>query len=105
MATRRRVLERPTRSRPAAARRPETVVAAMPRWKRVVFALLPTLVLVLAAEGVARVGRLDAPSVRNAGLPEESVGLLRLDPELFWSLRPGLRLPSQGATVATPVVR
>jgi len=50
--------------------------------------VLPALVLLIAAETAVRVMGLDAPTLRNVGLPEERVGLIRLDGELFWGCGP-----------------
>jgi lysophospholipase L1-like esterase len=90
-----------TSARPPLAEARAAVVAALPRWKLVLYSLTPALLLLFGAEAVVRIGGLDTPTVKTARLPEETVGLLRLDPDLFWSLRPGLRVVSQGATVVT----
>jgi len=69
--------------------------------KLVLFSLLPAVVLFLGAEIVVRVTGLDAASLKTRPLPEESAGLFRADPELFWSLRPNLTTGFRGAPVTT----
>ena len=73
----------------------------IPRWRFALYSLFPVVLLFVATEVTVRVARLDVPRIHNAGLPEEFVGLLRLDPDLFWSLKPNLSQMSQAALVQT----
>jgi lysophospholipase L1-like esterase len=57
-------------------------------WKRIVFSILPLVVLVGAAEAVVRLAGWDRPALQTTPLPEELAGLIQPDRELFWSLRP-----------------
>jgi hypothetical protein len=61
---------------------------ALPAWKRLLFALVPLLLLAGVLEGVARVAGWDRPSLHSVPLPEERVGLIEPHPTRFWSLRP-----------------
>ncbi len=67
--------------------------------KFLVFSLTPAIVLFGTIEAVFRVAGLDAPLVRTRPLPGEAGGLLRLDPELFWSLTPDSMQRYRGARV------
>ena len=74
--------------------------APRPRlFKRLVFALLPTLVLLGGAEGAIRLWGLANPTVRSMPLPGEYEGLFRSDDLLMWSIQPGTDLEFQGARV------
>jgi lysophospholipase L1-like esterase len=79
--------ERPTRRTPAGR-----------QW---IFALLPALALLVAAEGAVRIALLARPSLRSLPLGPESAGLFRPDAELFWSLVPDIDLPFLGERVVT----
>ena len=81
---------------PASAQMP----AALPRWKFVLFSLLPLVVLILLSEAVLRLFSLDVPRMRTSPLPEQLFGLLQPDPELFWSLRPNVAATYAGAEVS-----
>jgi len=69
--------------------------------RRVLFALVPALVLLASAEIVARVALVAAPTLRSVPLPPESAGLFQPDDELFWSLAPHLDRAYLGARVRT----
>ena len=56
------------------------------RWKFILFALVPALVLLAAAEIVVRVAEWANPALQSLPLPEEQQGLLEPDPDLFWRL-------------------
>jgi len=56
----------------------------LPRWKRIVFSLLPVCILLVAAEAVVRLKGLDDPKLRSLGLLEETAGIVGPDPDLFW---------------------
>jgi lysophospholipase L1-like esterase len=56
--------------------------------------------LVAAVELASRVARLGEPSFRSQALPEEQSGLMRTDPELFWSLHPGVEIDVKGKHVS-----
>ena len=56
--------------------------------KRVAFALIPVLLLLVAGEVVVRVAGWDRPALQSVPLPEELAGIMRPDRELFWSLKP-----------------
>jgi len=58
-------------------------------------AILPTILLAGACEITVRGLGLDQPAVRSKALPEELFGAIRTDTELFWSLKPNLRLQTQ----------
>jgi len=53
-----------------------------------VFAILPAVLLVGAAEGIVRLAGWDRPTLQTTPLPEELAGLMQPDREFFWSLRP-----------------
>ena len=84
--------------RRSATRKP---AGAMPRWRFALYSVLPTMLLLAIVEIALRLAGLDTPSVRNVGLPEEKLGLMRLDPELFWALKPNLAVVADGARVET----
>jgi lysophospholipase L1-like esterase len=86
---------------PGTSRTSRPEAGPLPRWRFALYSLLPALLLFGGVEVLLRLTGLDAPSVRNVGLPEEHIGLVRLDPELFWSLQPNLRMRVQGALVET----
>ncbi len=70
------------------------------RPRRILFTLLPTLAFVALVETGMRVGEWAAPSLFTVPF-EESSALFRIDPDLFWSLRPSLDVQSQGARIRT----
>lgn len=71
------------------------------RLKRVLFALAPLFILMVSTELAFRIlGVADSP-MNSPVLPGETAGLIRYDSELFWSLRPNLKVPFQGVTVVT----
>lgn len=78
------------------SRQPENFSGALSARKRVAFALLPALLLLGAAEIAIRVASLARPSLQSMPLPEQAAGLLRDDPDLFWSLRPGASVNWKG---------
>ncbi len=55
-------------------------------------AVFPTVLLFGACEIAVRSLGLDEPRVRSKALPEELFGAIQPDPDLFWSLKPDLRL-------------
>jgi lysophospholipase L1-like esterase len=69
--------------------------------KLVLFSLTPLLLLLAAAELGLRLAGLDGPREAGPGLVEEQFGITRQDPDLFWSLRPGLARSYRGALVRT----
>ena len=69
--------------------------------KYAIFSLIPAVILFGAVELVFRVTGLDEPLLRTRPLPGENGGLLRLDPQLFWSVTPDLIRRSRGALVRT----
>jgi len=71
------------------------------RRRQWLFALLPALALLLTAECGTRLLLVTSPGLQSVPLPPESAGLIRDDPELFWSLRPNLDLEYLGARVTT----
>jgi hypothetical protein len=66
-----------------------------------VFALIPVTVLVVAAEAVLRVTSLGQSPIQSVMMPEEELGLLRHDEDLFWSFQPNISVPFKGITVTT----
>jgi len=56
--------------------------------KRIAFALVPLIVLIVIGEVVVRVAGWDRPAFQTVPLPEELAGIMRPDRELFWSLKP-----------------
>jgi len=85
-------------ARPASADRSVSAsrAARLPVWKLALFSLLPAVALLGAGELAVRLAGLARPSLQSMPLPEEAAGLLRQDPELFWSLRPGARVEWKG---------
>jgi lysophospholipase L1-like esterase len=73
----------------------------LPRWKRIVFSLLPVSILLVAAEAVVRLKGLAEPRLKTLGLLEEKAGIIGPDPDLFWSLRPNLDSSYDGARVTS----
>lgn len=61
--------------------------------------LSPACLLMLGAEGFTRLFSLDHPEIYCAPFAEERIGLLRQDPDLFWSLMPGFRGIHRGVTM------
>jgi len=72
----------------------------MTRSLRIVTAILPALGLFALAEIAVRLGEWANPTLMSVPLPQERK-LFRRDPDLFWSLRPGLDLRYEGARVRT----
>lgn len=82
--------------------------------KRLVFALVPTLlvlVLVGGVEGALRLAGVDAPILRKPPLPAELAGIHQADDELFWTLRPnynggfeGIRVVSNSQSLRGPEI-
>jgi lysophospholipase L1-like esterase len=60
--------------------------------KRIAFAFIPVLVLLIAGEIVVRVAGWDRPAFQTVPLPEELAGIMRPDRELLWSLKPDTRV-------------
>jgi lysophospholipase L1-like esterase len=73
---------------------------ALPWWKRVIFSLIPLVVLAAGIEGAVRLANLDRPAIQSTPLPEELAGLIQLDRELFWSLRPDTHMTWRGTQVS-----
>jgi len=73
---------------------------ALPLWKRVIFSLIPLVILAAGIEGAVRLANLDRPAIQSTPLPEELAGLIQLDRELFWSLRPNTHLTWRGTRVS-----
>lgn len=73
---------------------------ALPWWKRVIFSLIPLVVLAGGIEGSVRFAKLDRPAIQSTPLPEELAGLIQLDRELFWSLRPDTHMTWRGTQVS-----
>jgi hypothetical protein len=73
------------------------------RTKFALFCAVPALALLVFAEGVVRVAALARPTVLTLPLEGESHGYLRFDPDLFWSVRPNLKLSKmwEGAGLTT----
>ena len=69
--------------------------------KRIIFSLTPMLILIVCAELIFRVTGLGDSPVNSPDLPGEALGLNQPDQELFWSLRPNVRIPYQGVIIAT----
>ncbi|MFO0949110.1 MAG: hypothetical protein U1D30_24900, partial [Planctomycetota bacterium] len=67
--------------------------------KGTIFALVPATLLVLVTELALRGVEFFEPSLHSPPLTGEVAGIMRPDPELFWSLTPGVRIPYAGATV------
>jgi lysophospholipase L1-like esterase len=72
----------------------------MTRSLRFVKSVLPALGLLAVAEVAVRVGAWADPTFMSVPLPDER-NLFRRDPDLFWSLRPGLGVRHEGARVRT----
>jgi lysophospholipase L1-like esterase len=72
----------------------------LPFWKRVLFSLIPLVVLAAGLEGAVRLANLDRPAIQSTPLPEELAGLIQLDRELFWSLRPDTHMTWRGTQVS-----
>jgi len=72
----------------------------LPWWKRVIFSLIPVVVLAAGIEGAVRLAHLDRPAIQSTPLPEELAGLIQLDRELFWSLRPDTHTTWRGTQVS-----
>jgi lysophospholipase L1-like esterase len=71
-------------------------------WRRkVLYSLIPLCSLMVAAELICRVFRLDEPQVYGDTLMEELSGVVQPDPELFWITRPNLRTYYQRALITT----
>ena len=69
--------------------------------KRILFSLTPLFILIVCSELIFRVTGLASSPVNSPVLPGEARGLYQHDHELFWSMRPGVRIPYQGVTIAT----
>lgn len=69
------------------------------RFKFLAFSLLPAVILFGTVEAGFRLLGLDEPLVRTRPLPGEAGGLLRLDPQFFWSLTPDRIQRYRGARV------
>ena len=70
--------------------------------KRVIFSLIPVLVMVLAAEGLLRLGKAPlAPQYTSIPLPYEYAGISRFDDELFWTTKPNIDVTFEGMRVRT----
>jgi lysophospholipase L1-like esterase len=71
------------------------------RTKLLIFACLPAILLVVAAEAGLRLANLAVPTFRTIPLPEQMAGILQLDEDLFWSVRPRIHVNYFGAEVTT----
>ena len=69
--------------------------------KRLLFSLIPILLLLTIGELTVRVAGLDAPQLMTNPMAEEMAGLFVRDPDLFWSLKPELDIEFKGAKVQT----
>lgn len=67
--------------------------------KRVVFSLVPALFLLLTIEISLRGVEHFKPLLHSPPLTGEVAGIMRPDPDLFWSLVPGVQVPYAGANV------
>jgi lysophospholipase L1-like esterase len=74
----------PAADRPLPATRPP-----LPWWRKVVFAIVPVVMLAVLAEVGVRTLGWDRPAFQSTPLPEELAGIVQTDRELFWSLTPG----------------
>lgn len=79
----------------------EPSAKTLPRWKLVLFSLLPVCALLVVAEVVVRVAGLTEPNLKTFGLMEEGAGIIGPDPDLFWSLRPNLDSAYEGVRVTS----
>jgi len=70
-------------------------------FKLVAFSLTPTVLLLLLAEAGLRATGLDVMPGTGSGLVEEQFGIMRVDPDLFWSLRPNLARSYRGQLLRT----
>lgn len=86
--------------RGARAAAPGPARAPLPLWKRLVFSLIPLVVLAATLEGAVRLAKLDRPTIQSTPLPEELAGLIQPDRELFWSLRPDTHMTWRGTQVS-----
>jgi hypothetical protein len=84
-----------------ANRRPSLSAKDLPRWKLLLFSLLPICLLLVAGEVAARIMGPANPKLQTLPLAEEAAGLFVPDAELFWSLRPNLNATYNGARVTT----
>ncbi len=84
-----------------ANRRPGLSARDLPRWKLLLFSLLPICLLLITGEVAARLMGPANPKLQTLPLEEESAGLFVPDAELFWSLRPNLNATYKGARVTT----
>ncbi|MEM7393587.1 MAG: SGNH/GDSL hydrolase family protein [Verrucomicrobiota bacterium] len=82
-----------------AANAPKTKKPSLPLGKKLLYSIVPVCVLLIAAEVVARVAGLAAPTLKTSPLPEETVGMFQTDPELFWTLKPNATVQYGRATV------
>ena len=84
-----------------ANRRPRVSGRDLPRWKLLLFSLLPVCLLLVTGEVAARIMGPANPKLKTLPLAEEEAGLFEPDAELFWSLRPNLNATYKGARVTT----
>ena len=84
-----------------ANRRPRVSASDLPRWKLLLFSLLPLCLLLVTGEVAARIMGPSNPKLQTLPLEEESAGLFVPDADLFWSLRPNLNATYKGARVTT----
>ena len=71
------------------------------KFKLVLFVLLPTIILTATLELSARLFFPTQSSILTLPLPEEYAGLLRMDPDLFWSLKPNLKTTYKNGDLTT----
>lgn len=81
-----------TRGGTAGKKTPAAPVRRLSIGKRVAFALIPLVVLIVLGEVVVRVAGWDRPALQTVPLPEELAGIMRPDRELLWSLKPDTKV-------------
>ncbi len=81
--------------------RDHTRAANLRRAKFIAFSMIPALLLITLAETSVRLLGLDRPSLFGPTFVGEQAGLHEDDEELFWRLRPGVRIRFQEVEVAT----
>lgn len=71
--------------------------------KFVIFSIIPTIVLILCSELFFRFTGLAGSSIFSMPLTEETIGLNQPDEDLFWSMRPNLKIyyEATGVSVRT----
>ena len=69
--------------------------------KKLLFALVPTVVLLVAAEAAIRLFSLDRPAIFGGGFMLEGVSAARVDTDLGWSLAPNIRVAPPSGLIFT----